>query len=280
VPIIIIQKFLTQESLNYYLFGDVVKEKRSKARLSADKRIKEITLIAELIVVKSGFKDLTLQEVIEQSSISRGTFFKLIPNKETLIAHLGVKGINSWLELINKTKDFEGLAREKLLILHASQVITSKLNRITYHSIFIANAELNRLAVNPELNLILDDRINELIQFYNMCIQLGIKEGSLPTRDHLLNTEELAYFMWANRYGATVCSINYMPHGNESDLSSKYKQFVDTHLDSMQWRPLSNEVNYGRVLLDIYSQYYKKEISQIKKYGLHDEMPSITQQEF
>ncbi|MES2546521.1 MAG: TetR/AcrR family transcriptional regulator [Pseudomonadota bacterium] len=257
-----------------------MKEKRSKARLSADRRIKEITLIAELIIVKNGFKDLTLQEVIEQSSISRGTFFKLIPNKETLIAHLGVKGLNFWLELINKTKDFDGLAREKLLILHASQVIASKLNRITYHSIFIANAALNRFAVAPELNLILDDRVNELIQFYNLCIQLGINEGSFPAKDYLLNTEELAYFMWANRYGATVCNINYVPHNNDSDLSGKYKKFVDMHLDSMEWRPLSTEVNYSRVLLDIYNQYYKKEIAQIKKYALQDEIPSITQQEF
>lgn len=271
---------LAEDCFHYYLFGGVVNEKRSKARLSADKRIKEITLIAEQIIVKRGFKDLTLQEVIEQSSISRGTFFKLIPNKETLIAHLGVKGINSWLELINKTKDFEGLAREKLLILHASQVITSKLNRITYHSIFIANAELNRLAISPELNLILDDRVNELIQFYNQCIQLGIKEGSFPAKDYLQNTEELAYFMWANRYGATVCNINYLPHSNDNDLSTKYKKFVDMHLDSMEWRPLSNEVNYSRVLLDIYNQYYKKEITQIKKHALKDDMPSITQQEF
>ena len=118
-----------------------MEEKRSRARLVADKRIKEITLLAELIIVKRGFKDLTLQEVIEQSSISRGTFFKLIPNKETLLTHLGIKGINSWIELINKTKDFEGLAREKLLVLHASQVITSKLNRITYHSIFILSLQ-------------------------------------------------------------------------------------------------------------------------------------------
>lgn len=261
-------------------YGVVVKEKRSRARLAADKRIKEITLIAELIIVKRGFKDLTLQEVIEQSSISRGTFFKLIPNKETLITHLGIKGINSWLELINKTKDFEGLAREKLLVLHASQVITSKLNRITYHSIFISNAELNRLAVQPDLNLILDDRINELIQFYNSCIQLGIKEGSFPAKDYVLNTEELAYFMWANRYGATVCSINYMPNNNANDLSTKYKKFVDMHLDTMEWRPLSQEINYNRVLLDIYGTYYKKEIAQIKKYDLHDDTPSITEREF
>ena len=257
-----------------------MKEKRSRARLSADKRIKEITLIAELIIVKRGFKELTLQEVIAQSSISRGTFFKLIPNKETLITHLGINGINYWLELINKARGFEGLARENLLVLHASQVIASKLNRTIYHSIFMANAELNRLSVTPELNFILDDRINELIQFYNGCIQLGLKDGSFPARNYSFNTEELAYFMWANRYGATVSSINYMPHNNIGDLTEKYKKFVDVQLDFMEWRPLSSELNYSRVLLDIYSKYYRKEISQIKKHDLRDDTPSITGQEF
>lgn len=257
-----------------------MKEKRSRARLSDDKRIKEVTLIAELIIVKRGFKELTLQEVIAQSSISRGTFFKLIPNKETLITHLGIKGINYWLELINKASDFEGLAREKMLVLHASQVIANKLNRIIYQSIFMANAALNRLAVTPELNLILDDRINELIQFYNSCIQLGLKEGSFSAKSYAMNTEELAYFMWANRYGATVSSINYMPYNNISDLTEKYKKFVDVHLDCMGWRPLSSELNYSRVLLDIYTKYYKKEIAQIKKSDWRDDQPSITEQEF
>lgn len=252
-------------------------EKRSKARLSADKRIKEITLIAELIISKRGFHGLTLQEVIVQSSMSRGTFFKLIPNKETLINHLGIKGINYWLELINKAKDFDGLAREKLLILHATQVVIHNLNPIIYHGFFIANAELNRLAVESRLNMILDDRINDLIQFYNTCISLGIKEGSFPTKDYLLNTEELAYFMWANRYGATVCSINYSPHSNTSNLTEKYKKFVDVHLDLMGWKPFSNEINYDRVLLDIFKKYYKKEISLINKSDIQEHTPSITE---
>lgn len=256
-----------------------LREKRSRVRLSADKRIKEITLIAEHIIVKRGFKELILQDVIDQSSISRGTFFKLIPNKETLITHLGIKGINYWLELINKTKDFEGLARERLLILHASQVIGSQLNRIIYQSIFIANAELNRLAVSPVLNMILDDRINELIQFNHECIQLGVKEGNFSASTQLLSTEELAYFMWANRYGATVSSINYPPHSDANQLSAKYKKFTNAHLDMMAWRPLSKEINYDRVLSDIFKKYYKKEILQIKKTGTPDQRPSITSQQ-
>lgn len=257
-----------------------MKEKRSRARLSADKRIKEITLIAELIIVKRGFKDITLQEVIGQSSISRGTFFKLIPNKETLLTHLGIKGINYWLELVNKAEAFEGTARERLLVLHAAQVIASKLNNVIYNSIFIANAELNRLAVSAQLNLILDDRVAELIQFNKSCIQQSIQEGNFELSKQGLTIDELAYFMWSNRYGATVSSLNYLPQNNISNLSEKYKIFIDTHMDYMQWKPLSTEIDYDRVLMDIFKKFYKKEITQIKNTDFEGKVPSITEQAF
>lgn len=257
-----------------------MKEKRSKARLSADKRIKEITLIAELIIVKRGYKEITLQEVIAQSSISRGTFFKLIPNKETLLTHLGIKGINYWLELINRADGFDGLARERLMVLHAAQVIASKINNVIYHSIFIANAEINRLAVSPDLNLILDDRINELIKFNHTCINQGITEGNFKQNKHSLTNEELAYFMWVNRYGATVCSINYTPFININNLSLKYKNFTDTHLDLLEWKPFSSEIKYDQVLMDIFKKYYRKEITQIKNTDVEGDVPSITEHVF
>lgn len=253
-------------------------EKRSRKRQVAERRLDEITLIAENIISRVGINGLTLQEVISNSSISRGTFYKQFPNKETLITYLGIKGINYWSALMEKAVNYDALSREKFLVLYASHVLCHKLKPINYQCIFIANSEVNRLAVNSELNLILDDRINSLIQYIEDCIKLAVKEGNLKIPENLTTTE-LAFFMWANRYGATVASYNFNT-AEDNDLTQKFKQYTNYCLDNMNWKPLSSEINYERVLNTIFNTYYKRERSVAKKLHPKYQPFSITEEAF
>ncbi|MDX1915177.1 MAG: TetR/AcrR family transcriptional regulator [Methylophilus sp.] len=252
-------------------------EKRSRKRRAIERRLDEILLIAETIISKKGIKELTLQEVISKSSISRGTFYKLFPSKETLITYLGIKGLNYWSALMEKAAEYDALSREKLLILYATHVLCNRLEPIYYKCIFIANAEVNRMAVDVELNAILDDRINNLISFIEECIHLAIKEGNLKMPPNL-STLEMAFFIWANRYGATIAAYNYQM--SSVDLTLKYKIYTDYSLDNMQWRPLSTEINYERVLRNIFNTFYKKEKNIVKKIHPEAQPFSITEQSF
>jgi len=254
-------------------------EKRSRKRQVAERRLEEITLIAENIISRVGINGLTLQEVISESSISRGTFYKQFPSKETLITYLGIKGINFWSALMEKAVAYDALSREKFLILYAAHVLCHKLKPINYQCIFIANSEVNRLAVSSELNMILDDRISNLIQYIEDCINLGIKEGNLVIPKNLTTTE-LAFFMWANRYGATVASYNFHTSAEENDLTQKFKQYTNYCLDNMNWKPLSSEINYERVLNNIFNTYYKRERSIAKKMHPKYQPFSITEESF
>jgi len=252
-------------------------EKRSRSRQVEEERLREITLIAEGIIAKKGIGGLTLQEAISKSSISRGTFYKLIPSKETLITYLGIKGVNYWLELVRKSIKYDALSRERLLVLYASHVLFNKLKPINYQCLFIANSEANKLLVNDELNDILDVRVNDLINYIDSCVRLGISEGNLKIQAGI-DTIDLAFFLWAVRYGATVTASNYKI--SNADLTHKYKMFSDYSLDCMNWSPLSSELNYERVLVDIFKEYYAKEIKMAKKLDTPNNPFSITEQAF
>jgi len=252
-------------------------EKRSRSRQIEEERLKEITLIAEGIIAKKGIGGLTLQEAISKSSISRGTFYKLIPSKETLLTYLGIKGVNYWLELVRKAVDYDALARERLVVLSATHILFNRLKPINYQCLFIANSEANKLLVNSDLNDILDVRINDLINYINNCIQLGINEKNL-TMTSEIDTIDFAFFLWAVRYGATVTASNYKI--SSADLTNKYKLFVNYSLDSINWKPLSNELNYERVLNDIFNEFYEKEITKVKKMDTPANPFSITEQSF
>ncbi|MEE9331708.1 MAG: TetR/AcrR family transcriptional regulator [Methylophilaceae bacterium] len=252
-------------------------EKRSRSRQVEEERLREITLIAEGIIAKKGIGGLTLQEAISQSSISRGTFYKLIPSKETLITYLGIKGVNYWLELVRKSIHYDALSRERLLVLYATHVLFNKLKPINYQCLFIANSESNKLLVNDDLTDILDVRINDLINYIDSCIRLGVNEGNLKITANI-SSLDLAFFIWANRYGATVTARNYKI--SDIDLTHKYKLFSDYSLDNMSWKPLSNELNYERVLIEIFKEFYEKEIKMAKKLHTPTNPFSITEQAF
>lgn len=252
-------------------------EKRSRSRQVEEERLREITQIAEDIIAEKGIGGLTLQEAISKSSISRGTFYKLIPSKETLVTYLGIKGVNYWLELVRKAINYDALSRERLLVLYATHVLFNKLKPINYQCLFIANSEANKLLVSAELNDILDVRVNDLINYIDSCIRLGIKEENLALAANI-DTIDLAFFIWANRYGATVTATNYKI--SNADLTHKYKLFTDYSLDNMSWKPLSSELNYERVLIDIFKDFYGKEIKQAKKLHTPTNPFSITEQSF
>lgn len=256
-----------------------MKEKRSAKRLIAEKRLTEIALIAEKIISESGISGLTLQEVISKSSISRGTFYKQFPSKETLITYLGIKGLNYWSALMEKAAGFDALSREKFLTMYAAHVLCSRLKPINYLCIFIANSEVNRATVNAQLNMILDDRINNLIRYIESCIQKGVKEGNLIIPASF-SSSELAFFMWANRYGATVASCNYQINNHDGDLTQKYKLYTNYLLDSMNWKPLSSEINYERVLNNLFNTFYKNERNLAKKMHPKSQSFTITEQVF
>jgi AcrR family transcriptional regulator len=253
-------------------------EKRSRRRLVEEKRIEEVTHLAEQVMQKKGIHALTLQELIDDCSISRGTFYKQFPSKETLITYLGIKALNFWAGLLDKAEHYDGLSRERLMVLHASHVLCHHLNFNSYQCIFIANSEANRIAVSPELNTILDDRMHKLIDYIQMCVELAVQEKNLELPD-TLNAQEMAFFIWSGRYGAALASSNYGFFPSVSgDLTQKYKEYTHYLLDKMGWAPLTTQINYERVLNQIFKTFYKSECMLARKIYKKPHPFSITEE--
>ena len=240
-------------------------EEISKTQRNAEKRINEVVLIAENIISQKGLKNLALQEIIDKSTMSRGTFFKYFPNKETIIAYLAISGLSFWYELILKTEDYSGFSREKMMIIHATHILCNRLKPIQYMAIFEANNNTNRSAVTDEINSILDGHIAQIISVIEGYLdEARFKENSIGPIEHLTNSD-IAFFIWASRYGASVSSINYQINKTEGDLTQKYKLYTYYILDKLDWKPLSTEINYERVLNNILTTYFNKERKEAKK---------------
>jgi AcrR family transcriptional regulator len=249
-------------------------EKRSRKRIVEEKRLDEITVIAEDIIANVGLSGLTLQEVISKSSISRGTFYKQFPSKETVLTYLGIKGINYWLGLLEKAISHPtSNAREKMFILYAGFALCKGLKPINFQCIFIANSEMNRICVSDELNMILDDRIGRLIAYMDECLQLAIAEGNFKLSEKF-TTQEMAFFIWSSSYGAMISSYSF-PKTEFNSYTEKFKLFTHYLLDSMNWHPLSSEHDYKTSLANIFETYYGAELEAAKKRLMTKDQPLV-----
>lgn len=59
--------------------------------------LNKILDVAEAALLDVGVSNLNLNTIVKQGKIARGTFFKHVVNKETLIAYLAIRGLNKML---------------------------------------------------------------------------------------------------------------------------------------------------------------------------------------
>jgi len=233
-----------------------VDKKRFKTKLTQEERLQELLSLAEAAIMDKGLVDIRLNQLVEQCSFSRGTFFSDLPNKETLFAQLAIKGMSYWIELIEKGKKFKGSPRERFLTFHVAHMITIKTHPILYECIYIANINITRRALDEVTIAKLDSKTSQVLDYIEGYVNEGLAAGDLePLQD--FTAKDFASFLWAGQYGINTMS---MRHKLESyDLALKYKHFLRQTLDNIPWHPTSEEINYDEVVQCIIQEVYPHE---------------------
>lgn len=238
---------------------------RRKTKLTPEERMQELLSLAEAAIQDEGLAKISLNRLVNECSFSRGTFFTDIPNKEALYAHLAIKGMRQWLEIIAKGKDFQGTARERFLVLHVAHMIFIKTHPILYECIYIANLNIIRVELDQETIERLDKKTELLIDSIEACIKEAISNGELqPLKD--FTTRDSATFMWAGQYGVNTLSMRYKLESY--DLGLKYKHYIRQVLDNMPWHPISTEHDFEKTAERIVTEIYGKEFSLAKNLNL------------
>lgn len=238
-----------------------MKERRSKVRLKAENRIERILNLAENEILNTGLTGFRLETIIPLSGCSRGTFYSTITCKEDLFAKLAIKGINLWLNLISKARQFKGSSREKLLAIHVSHILFIKQHPVLYESLYIANLNMTRVMLDAQTVAILDERIGMLLTHLEECADEGVAAKELMLPDDI-TTKDLALLMWSTQYGVMVMSMRDKP--NASEISLKHKHYLRHVYDKMPWHPTSDKHNYDETTQRILKEVFAEEMKQVK----------------
>lgn len=216
-------------------------ERRSKQRVKDEARLELVIQTAERFIIEKGFGSLIISDLIKETSIQRNAFYKLIPNVNTLITYMAIKGYNHAISFAERAlKCEEKQSRQKVIAIFIGHMLFMKRYPILNSCIYEANMLTHRSQVPEQINALYDTKQSLAIDYVKRQVSRGILEGELVIPKYLA-AEDVAMFLYSGSMG--IKAMEFSPNTNKVELMQRYRIYLRSILDQFPWHPL-NEKEY------------------------------------
>ncbi len=182
---------------------------------NSSNRKKEFLKTSLELFAEKGYDKTTIQDIIDQMGVSRGTFYHYFSSKEDIIITIAREYVNGAIYLIKRIagkRDLNAVGKINNLMESVNQYkAQQEEHRLTVKGIF-----------SKEKNIKLERKIEsafkgDALKYLKEIIDQGIEEGSFDT----INSRELTEFMLTaiNTMNASIDELIYQKDNPESDLS-------------------------------------------------------------
>lgn len=161
--------------------------KRKQAALDTRKKLLEV---GERLIAERGFDNVSVEDITEESGVSKGTFYTYFPHKEDIVYHISLDA-------------FDGLKEEILAMKDTG--IAERLRRYTYK--FMECVEHYGIMICRQWvrNEICEDDCGKLIydlSSLRYILEAAVAEGKLSEDAPV---ETLTYMITSGLYGMMTC---------------------------------------------------------------------------
>lgn len=235
--------------------------KMSPKQALINQRLVTLLTAAEKKISELGFEKFKLDDLIADTGYSRGTIYLVFGTKDNLLLQLALKTFNLWATMAKKAYNLDGLPREKLLVLHITEIIIASMYPSGFRAIFYVNTPYFRNKLNTDIFTQFDNHT----QFFLKCITdfaqdaIDAKQFTLPPH---ISAQEFASNIWAFAYGAMSMTLSEMDP--TQDFINGSKKFIRELCDSWGWMPTSKEYDYDKTAKKIIADLFPLEFAQIK----------------
>lgn len=240
----------------------LTKAKLNIKELAAQYRKNDFLNLAEELIYKSNFKEFQLEDLAAPSGFSRGSIYSIFKTKDILIAMMAINAVEEMYNMVERSSNFKGSSRERLLAFHISQVLFMHIHPVAYHSIYTSGLMTDRSKLPENLLLEFDAGISRLVNILHHLIEEAVHCKELTLPDYF-SPAEYAENIWNGQYGTLATALNHK--GDMSFYINKYKKFMRVVADSLPWHPTSSEVDYDVVTKRIIGEIFSNEYMAVKK---------------
>lgn len=237
-------------------------KKKGSVAIKRERDFEKIQQLAIELIEKHGFSEFKLEMLIDKAPISRGTFYKLIPSKETLHSLLAVRGLKVMAEYMGRAQAYEGKPRVKMVGYIAAYLLMEKTNPALFKAIFAYNPFSSHTPIDQQLKNEYKENYDFIVNKMKSTIDDAIEGGDL-TLPSSITPFTLAFSLWNGVCGITSRSLLDGPSEMAGGPIDYYRNYLRTICDLLEWQPTSDTLDYNPYLKDIMLQIFPKELKMV-----------------
>jgi len=228
-------------------------------------REREMLDAALAIIEAEGTSGLTMDKLVARVPYSKGTVYNHFCTKEDLLIGVCNASMNMLVDLFQRAITFNGSSRERILSMLYSYLLHALLDPTRFMLVIsaktagiIERASERRMEEHHALEEVLLGLACEIVE-------TAIRDGDLDLPCHM-SVHQMVFALWANSFGsiALLISEECGCKGREG-LDVELETFNNTNLllDGMNWRPLTQDLDYGVTLQRIVEQVFSPETARL-----------------
>lgn len=232
-------------------------------RMLAKQKAREEALlkVATKLLVERGWHRFTMEAVLSQAKLSRGTLYKHFRSREDLAMAIGVATGHPHLEFMQRASNYKGSTRARFLAITAAFRLYDLINPQCH----LLHMELFRREIREKASAYW--RESFLQNFYQtLSIPLSViqqavscNELNAPTPDL---PERLLFAAWSQLHGLGDLYKRGVPVNvvtSQRSIISMQDCVLNHLLDGYGWKPLSHDYNYRSVTADVWQAVFPQE---------------------
>jgi AcrR family transcriptional regulator len=230
---------------------------RREERISRQQeaRRRDIMAVARGLLTRAGLSHFHMETVAEEGGYSRTSIYRYFSSKEDLVMDLAIESVGLRVALYRRVQTWSARARERAV---AFGEVTSMLYpRHVLPEVYAVNAV--REASTPERTRRFAELEREQTEIVLAVAREGVECGDwqLPPD---LNVEEAMFGIGTMTRGLFDRIDTPLPPGDAVRDPRRVQRILGSRLlDSLGWRPLSTEWDYGATMRRIYTELFPPE---------------------
>ncbi len=208
------------------LLGTAERKKREK-----EQRREAIVDAAEVIILKRGFEEATMDEIAEQAELSKGTLYLYFKNKTALYLAIYERGSRMLNGIFSKILMSDRTGIELTRAIGENYLKFVRENPI-YFNAFIHYESISDsdFLTNNKMAIKCRENVRQTMSIITRTLQIGMQDGTI---DDSYDPKELAIMIWASTRGIVqVAHLKQMGHefkildNTEMNIDTMFASFI------------------------------------------------------
>ncbi len=229
-------------------------------------REEKILAVAQSLILSEGYHGLNMDRIAESLEYSKGTIYNHFPNKEEIILALGIRTMESRIELFRRASEFPGLSRERMQGIGVASEIFA---RLYPHHFFLEQM--------IRISSIWEKASERRRQQFQSCelqcmatvakiVLAGVAENNLKLPAGF-TPQDLVFGLWSlvsGAYSLAASNPNLAQLGINEPFS-RVRLLANRLLDGFEWKPLSADHDYSIVVEKVLHTQFGPELARLEE---------------